>query len=332
MPAGIPAHRCALACLSLPLLLASALGGQTDAPERDHSFSESVSVEQVLVPVVVRKGPRFVEGLGVKRFSLFVDNEPTSITSFEHSSGAPVHTLVLQDLSGSMGGHPKLELSREILARLLANGRPGDLYSLATFAASGVVVEAEPTADPAVIDDWTAGWQAFGRTGIHDAVSRIPNLISADSAWRSAVLLITDGVDNASAISARDARMIARRAEVPVHIVALLGRPERTEETESWSSDPLRLLSWVTGGRFHSIEAPDSVKVASEAFMSELRSQYILGFQTSGAGEARPRSIRVEVRGRGRKIAFRREYYGTRPGTRAGSDDRPATDRSGRDR
>ncbi len=306
-----------LSILLLSLLLSDPLGAQAaqePAPPPDSAFSDSVSVEQVLVPVVVRQGSRFVKDLEIEDFRLLVDDQPTAISSFERSSGAPVHTLVLQDLSGSMGGHPKLELSREILSWLLATGKPGDLYSLASFAASGVEVEPESTSDPAVIGGWMGAWKAFGRTAIHDAIARIPELISADSAWRGAVLLITDGIDNASDIDPREARRLARLAEVPVHVVALVGRPPRQDPEVSWSSDPLRLLAWVTGGRFHSIEDPANVKSASEAFMQELRSQYILGFPTSGKGRISPRTIRVEVRGKRRKVSFRREYYGTLPG------------------
>ncbi len=292
-----------------------ALAPSDNLTQEPSSFSESVSVEQVLVPVVVRSGARFVDSLEVDDFSLYVDGHRTRISSFEHSTGAPVHTLVLQDLSGSMGGRPKLELSRELLGRLLDRSEPGDLYTLATFAASGVVVEPEPVAERTIIESWASLWKPFGRTGIHDAVGRIPTLIDADSAWRGAVLLITDGIDNASEISPRDARTIARRAEVPVHVVALVGRRPEGKTEEPWSSDPLRLLSWVTGGRFHSIVDPANVSHASEAFINEVRSQYILGFPTSGIGQTRPRNIRVEVRGRNRKVDHRREYVGTLPGS-----------------
>ena len=315
--------------LSLALLILLTVAGagvsQVDEAPSDQSFREMVSVEQVLVPVVVRRGSRFAENLQRSDFVLYVDDVETPIISFERSSGAPVHTLVLQDLSGSMGGWPKLELSRRLLDLLLEEGRPGDLYSLATFAASGVHVEPDSTSEESVIRAWTSGWRPFGSTGIHDAVAQIPTLISADSAWRSAVLLVTDGVDNASVISPREARQAARLAEVPVHVVALVGRPPATGEIDpDWSSDPLRLLSWVTGGRFHSIEDPGNVKTASEAFMSELRSQYILGFPTSGSGKIQPREIRVEVRGKRYKVSFRREYLGTAPGSHdpGGTSDR----------
>ena len=315
MPTGGSTTIQAPVLLALSLLAAAA--GQTEAPPTPPSgstFSESVSVEQVLVPVVVRTGSRFVEGLSSDDFELFVDGHRTSITSFEHSSAAPVHTLVLQDLSGSMGGRPKLAWSRGVLGHLLGRAKPGDLYTLATFAASGVVVEPEPVSERALVEAWAASWQPFGRTGIHDAVARLPELITADSAWRGAVLLITDGIDNASEIPAREARMIARRAEVPVHVIALVGG-RAAPEPPDWSSDPLRLLSWVTGGQYYSIVDPANVGSASEAFISGLRSQYILGFPTSGVGQARPRDIRVEVRGKKRKVSFRREYIGTLPGS-----------------
>lgn len=283
------------------------------AQEKERTFAGSVSVEQVLVPVVVSAKGRFVDDLERKDFRLYVDGLRAPIVSFERSNGAPVHTLLLQDLSGSIGSPQKLAASHLIVRSLLDTSQAGDRYSLATFASAGVVVEPEPAAYKSTVLDWMAGWQPFGRTGIHDAVSRIPNLISADSAWRGAVLLVTDGVDNASEISPSEARAIARQAELPVHVFALAERPTEAQP-ENWSSEPLRLLSWVTGGQFHSIDDPATVTAASEAFMRQLRSQYILGFPTSGVGRVKPRKIRVEVRGKRRKVSFRREYLGTGPG------------------
>ena len=288
-----------------------ASAARTQSSTGDPTFTAQVSVEQVLVPVVVTAKGRFVDDLELADFRLYVDGRRAEVTSFERSRGAPVHTLLLQDLSGSMGG-PKLSRSQSVVEYLLSISQAGDRYSLATFAASGVAIEPEPAAYQSTVRDWMQGWKAYGKTGIHDAIAKIPELISADSAWRSAVLLLTDGNDNASHIAADEAREIARRADVPIHILSM-SAPTLAETSGRWSEEPLRLLAWVTGGEFHSLGDPASVSAASEAFMRQLRSQYILAFSTTGVGRARARKIRVEVRGRNRRVSSRREYLGTAP-------------------
>ena len=58
-----------------------------------------------------------------------------------------------------------------------------------------------------------ATWEAYGTTALHDAIARLPEIAGAARFPRRAALLITDGVDNASSISAAEARELVRRAE-----------------------------------------------------------------------------------------------------------------------
>jgi len=75
----------------------------------------------------------------------------------------------------------------------------------------------------------------------------------------------------------------------------------------------LNLLAAQSGGRYFPIRGPDDLKEACTAVAEELRAQYVLGFETTGSGASRYRTISVEVRRRGVQVSWRKGYRGTRP-------------------
>lgn len=321
MPAPRTAVRTAVrvAAWCLAALALSAGGGRAQPPDRDRlTFSDQVSVQQVLVPVVVRSRGRYVRNLERKDFRLFVDGRPAPIESFESGSSAPVHLLILQDVSGSMGVGRRLEWSRAAVECLLARSGPNDRFSLVTFAAGGLSVQGRASADPGAVRGWIAGWHPYGRTGLHDAVAQIPALGAGTGDRRRAVVLLTDGNDNASTVTPSAARDSARRAELPVYVFASGTWRRPAEDEGDGPLAPLQLLAYVTGGRYVRIAAAKDVDAGCERVAEELRFQYVLGFSTAGRGGVQPRRLRVEVPGKRRKITFRREYLGGLPEPPAG--------------
>src|ERR1700753_2221703 len=75
-------------------------------------FEDTVAVNQILVPVLVRTRSGFANSLKAKDFRLSVDDRPVPIQSFDERTEAPTSLVFLQDLSGSMGTGSKLEMSR----------------------------------------------------------------------------------------------------------------------------------------------------------------------------------------------------------------------------
>ncbi len=299
------------AALSLPLVAA-----------QGPAFQERVEVEWVLVPAVVRKAPAnkrtpggFVRGLEERDFELTVDGRPVAIESFEARADAPVSLIHLQDLSGSMALDGRLETSRRLLRCLLERTRPGDELALASFAGGRVQVEVPFTADGSVIQEAMAGWRGYGTTGLHDAVAWLPEVTVRDVGVKRAALLVTDGADNASAFSPAQARELVRQARLPVYVLGLeTGSPfELDSEGKKLHryADVLNLLAHLTGGRYYSIRQDAGAVCA--AIDQELRSQYVLGFATSGTGATRYRTLEVRVPGRRVEVLHRHGYTGRLP-------------------
>jgi Ca-activated chloride channel family protein len=286
--------------------------GRAAAP----GFAEAISVAWVLVPVVVRSRSGYVEGLSRDAFRLWVDGRQVAVESFDSGAQAPVSLVFLQDLSGSMATAGKVELARTALGDLLAAARPADELALASFAGGRLAVDVPFTGDREPLFEAMAGWDPYGTTALHDAVAWVPDISVEGRHPKRAVVLVTDGVDNASVIPPETAREILQRAHLPVYVLGLDDRGDPLRPAADGGADTyaqlLGRLAWATGGRYFDIAGTDDVRAAVATILQDLRSEYVLGFSADGA-EARFRRLRVEVDGRGRETVFRVGYTGGQP-------------------
>jgi Ca-activated chloride channel family protein len=316
-------------CLGTALLLLSGAVLATAAslppgevvPPAEGGFGSQVSVGYVLVPVIVR-APRggYANHLRQKDFTLRVDGRKVAIESFETRAEAPASIVFLQDLSGSMatGGH--LAESREIVRYFLDHTLAGDEFAVASFAGGERRVEVPFTADRGAVRADIARWEPNGVTALHDAVAWLPKISLTGRNPKRFAILVTDGVDNASALSPVEAREIVRAAQLPVYVLGLgSGDPYALsaggQKTYRYA-DVLNLLAYETGGRYYPLAAGEDLKKALAAIAEDLRHEYVLGFST-GEGGSRYREIEVDV-GRNRSVLFRRGYKGPPPNGIAG--------------
>lgn len=287
-------------------------------PAPPATFSGEVAVDWILVPVIVRSKKGYLRDIPREDFDLRVDGKPVRFQDFEKRGEASWSLVLLQDLSGSMGVGGRLTASQEAARYFLDRGRPGDEFALASFASGSTSVDVPFTEDMEALHESVASWEAYGKTALHDAVGRLPEITGDSRNVKRAAILVTDGVDNASALSANEARELVRRAELPVYVLGLeSGDPlvvdERGEKLYRYA-DMLNLLSHLTGGRYFPIAGPDDLKEACATIADDLRYQYVLGFDTSGRGESGFHRITVGIRGKDEvRIQTRLGYRGTAP-------------------
>lgn len=314
--AGVAAL-CLLAALCLPTVPGPAGEALAQAPPR---FEEEVSIAYVLVPVTVRGRRGYVEELERDDFRLTVDGRRVPIESFDAEASTPVSLVWLQDLSGSMDTEGKLEASRRALDYFLERSRPDDGFAIATFAGGRINVEVPFTDNVATLREAMNLWEGYGTTALYDAVAWVPELSATGDNPRRAVMLITDGIDNASAMPAATAGAVIRYAEVPVYAIGL-GRPivpvDGDEEGIYRYAQLLERLADTTGGRYFHVTSVDGVDDVAEAVHEELRRQYVLGFPalTSDRDGVREyHRIEVEVVGRSEaEVVHRAGYQGGPP-------------------
>ena len=294
------------------------LAGETPAEQSTPTFSDEVQVAWILVPVIVTGPNGYLNGLTREDFGLKVDGRTVRFPDFEPRGEAPWSMVFLQDLSGSMGVGGRLEASHEAIDYFLDEARPGDEFALATFAGEDTNIDVPFTEDLEAVRESIASWEGYGRTALHDAVALLPRISGDSRNVKRAAVLITDGVDNASTVSAAAAREIVRQAQLPVYVFGLESGDPYSVPAPGQNlyryADMLNLLAHMTGGRYFSIASPDDMKEACASVAEDLRYQYVLGFETQGTGKNAFRAIQVDVRNKKAKgILTRKGYQGFPP-------------------
>ena len=306
----------AVALAALALGFAAGATAQVQRPEAAHEptapvgeFSEQLSVSWVMVPVLVRDREGYVDGLGRDAFRVWVDDRRVPVVDFESGASAPVSLVFLQDLSGSMANDGKLTASKQALAYLLSRSRPDDEYALASFAGGRLQVEVPFTRDGQVIAEAMELWQGYGTTAIHDAVGWIPRIAVDGRHPKRAAVLLSDGLDNDSQLSAEEAREIVRRAQLPVYVLEIrqLGDAAAAVGADSYAL-LLKELARSSGGHYFAVRPDDGIAEVTAGLLEELRRQYVLAFPTA-PGEAVYRHLKVEVDAPGHVTIYHRRGY-----------------------
>ncbi len=114
------------------------------------------------------------------------------------------------------------------------------------------------------------------------------------------MLVITDGVDTSSALTAPQVSAVASSIDVPVYIIAAVPAVDQRALEEAIARDPegeaarLRNLAEWTGGRFEFVGAPAETARMAGVLVEELRQQYVLAIEAAGTPEWRRLDVRVK--------------------------------------
>jgi VWFA-related protein len=290
---------------------------QQQQKEEVPTYTETAESEYVLLPVIVldKKG-RFVDGLEKKDFRVRVDTTPIQIDTFERDDNAPVSMAFLVDTSGSMDLAGKLANAKRAIHSIVAGRLPGDDFALFAFSEGDVKMVADFSSNSArlfrALDELDAG----GQTALFDAVAATPKLLKGKNAKR-AILLFTDGVDNASKLTPEKMAEILQQVSTPVYAFGmknvmydLLTEQQRQE----LFVENLKMLAGSSGGKMYLVGGEEDLRPLAARVNSEVRKQYILGFSPSGKGELKYRVVFVSVTKKGNwLVRTRRGYRGTAP-------------------
>lgn len=275
--------------------------------------TEREDVRMVLLPTVVttKKG-RPVTGLKPEDFLLQEDFVPHAIDYFVTEAEQPVSIAFLLDLSGSMRQVGKLDEAKQSIQVFIDSLHEGDRFGLIGFADDQVSWITEFTSDRANFLARLSVQSAYGQTALFDALGATPTLVDAETAGRRAIVLITDGHDNASTMNSFKAMQLARLVQVPIYTVAFTTFADRILPKGGVSPGiaMLQRFSKETGGRLFSVGDPDDLKDAVLEIQRELRFQYVIGYHSQRtAWDGRFRRIRLDVERKGLTVRTRSGYY-----------------------
>ncbi len=274
----------------------------------------------MLVPAVITdsKG-RAVRGLQKADVSLLSGARAIACDLFEFSEDAPVSFTILLDGSGSMGLAGKAQAARTALMTLLEKKKPGDDFSLHVFAEGAVHEKVPFTEDHGTISRAAAATVPFGKTAFFDALARMPEYSLKGKNGSRAIVLITDGIDNASALSRGGLAEMLEGVDVPVYPLVLRTprpKPKRTDgkvPEDDLDIEILEEIAGVSGGRIAVAEEAGRLGEAVENILRDLRLQYLLGFTPTGFGPVKFWPLSIRLKKSGRAVRMRHGYRGTEP-------------------
>jgi Ca-activated chloride channel family protein len=315
--------------LASSIVIAVAVGGTASGqpvsgvPRSTATFRSGV--ELVTVSAVVRDGKgRVVSDLQQSDFELLDDGEPRAIASFR-AEPAPVSVALLFDVSGSMHVAAKIEKARVAARYVLALLQPGR-DELAVYSFDSGLQQRQPFAlyqQDAALERSLVGLAPWGLTSLHDAIAATAHELAARPNAHRAVIVLTDGVDNNSRLSAPEVSGVASSIDVPVYIMAVVSPLDHVGTNTAVNSgrpvpvgDLADLARW-TGGECFVTSLPLQTSQAAERIVEELRHQYLIAFEPAGRPGWRP----LEVRTRGRRLVVRARSGYIAGSTKNGSSD-----------
>ncbi len=207
---------------------------------------EEVDVDLIMVPVLVTsRWGRPLTGLRQKDFSLEVNGKSLPLAYFNSDSGLPLRVAVLLDVSGSMGQEEQQARLKDALSAVLSTLKRGDQMQLMTFASAEVRTQREWTEEVTDLVHFALEVPAGGETAIVDALREASRLMPEPDRSRPAILLVTDGLENASSGSVQDAIEAARAIGTPIYVLGLGGIDRQIQDRGVGSSpwDPLRIVA-----------------------------------------------------------------------------------------
>ncbi len=161
----------------------------------------------------------------------------------------------------------------------------------------------------------------FGATSLHDAIALTAKRVGEREGRRRAVVVVTDGADNASRLKPSEVAAAASEIDVPVYIFGIVpsidNPAEETASTPEKSAlaGPLPELATATGGHTFVASTPSQRSIAARQIVDELRHQYLIAFESSGTPGWHPLVVRARkkdlvIRARNGYIAGQSRPFG----------------------
>jgi Ca-activated chloride channel homolog len=246
----------------------------------------------VIVHATVRdRRGALVTTLNREAFAVYEDGKRQSIALFQRDD-QPVSLGLLIDNSGSMRTlRPTVEAAALALARA---SNPEDEMFVLNFN-DKAHIDVPFTSDMGVLETGIRRADAIGGTALRDAIDLGQSYLSEHARRdRKVLVVVTDGVDNASLATSEQVERQAERRETVVFAVGLLGNAGKNGQ----GRHELDQLTDRTGGLAYYPASIDEIGSIALEIARQIRNQYTLAYTpTNPVLDGSYRTIRVTARG-----------------------------------
>ena len=316
----------AIAPLSLGLVLPVGLAQEPEEPDGPE-FRIGVAVEQIFLSVTARAHDGgFFRNLTQEDFQVLEDGVVQNVINFTQEA-VPISVALLIDASGST--RYTQSSIRSAALRFAESLSPEDKISIITFNDA-----------PRLILDWSNDLDdvryaletiyAKGPTVMNDALYVTFDDLLRDVEGKTAVMMLTDGVDTGSMVGLDEVTNLATRSDAIVYTASKLdeywagarsmrqqyrahGQLVPNQLTDSYILEArkgLQRLSRLTGGRVLEAQAFSSLTEVYELVAEELKNQYYLSYiPTNSRKDGSWRQLEVRPRRLGVVTKTRSGYY-----------------------
>jgi VWFA-related protein len=267
---------------------------------QQEDFKVSVNVDLVVLQATVSdRAGRFAPDLTQSDFEIYEDGVRQTVRLFRHED-VPVTVGLVIDHSGSM--QPKLAEVATAAQTFAKASNPEDGLFVVNFNDRLAFVSRPEDLEQAILKA-----PAIGMTRLYDAVIEAQERLRTSEREKKALIVISDGGDNASKQSLSE---VLKNAEASPAIIYTIGIFD-ADDSDS-KPDVLRRLARFTGGEaFFPVHLNGTVEICSQ-IAHDIRNQYTLGYVSTNTGHtAAFRTLRVTASapGHGKLIVRTRSGY-----------------------
>ncbi len=283
------------------------------------SYTYSVDVGLVVLPVsVTDHHGNSVSNLDEHDFRIFENGIPQKIEQFDHRDIPAAVGLVI-DNSGSMAAkHTEVVLSALALAR--GSNRDDQIFVVHFNEHIRFGLKSAPfTNNLETLAQVVGQATANGKTALYDAVIAALEHLKGSNLKKKALVVISDGGDNASSHTLQQALREAQASQAIIYTIGIFAPYQRDKNPGA-----LKELARATGGTCSLPTKLTELRGICQHIARDIRTQYTLGYvSTDSKRDGTYRSIRVQVEAPHRRKLFVR----TRAGYLAPSDSTSASRR-----
>ena len=282
-------HRLPFVVLIGLLLLAGAVTGQ------ENQFRIRTDLVVLHVSVRDRRGS-YVGDLDERMFRVYEDGQAREVSLFRREDEPATVGLVV-DSSASMSAVRPLVIAAS--GAFAEANHPGDEFFAMAF--NDEVRPALPPTRPFTSDAGELrealglAIDPHGRTALFDAISAAIDYSARGSRARIALVVISDGGDNASRTTFSQLAAKVQTSNVLIYTVAIVDPVDEDARPEL-----LRELARTTGGESFEPKAAADVHTTLQTIARDLRHSYVLGYVPVSVADGRLRKLRVSVEAPGR--------------------------------
>jgi Ca-activated chloride channel homolog len=268
----------------LCLFIAGSVNSQDVPPVA--TLAVDVDLVELHVTVNDRDGHP-IGGLAQSDFKVSENQVEQPIAFFKHED-VPVSLGLIIDNSRSIEPR-KVRLDAAALS-FVQRSNPDDEVFVVHFDFDARLSQAF-TSDHKKLEQTLATAKPFGQTALYDSLLLGLDTMQKAQNQKRALLLITDGIDNASKSSLDRVIDRLRREKVLVYVVGLLSQSGGIASEES-----LIRIGEASGGRTYFPKTPEEARIMIDIIAKDLREQYTIAYRpTNPARDGTWRSVRVDI-------------------------------------